>query len=437
MLRILALFAALALNWPALAQEDTTVRAFHDAFFEAWNSGNAEGLVSRLTEDTVYHPMGATTLQGRDAVGGSYVTFLENYAVRMDVTPEVLTATGNRGVMQGTYTSTLTPKDGRPSWQRSGRYYMELVRETGGPWMISRELTQTTADPVPGHMTAPPPVATDGEVKRRFADIAEGQVHYWQGGPAASAKVPLLFLHPGPHTARTQKPLLDALAALRPVYAPDIMGMGDSSPAPASAGEAPDLRYFADAVLRFADATGLEKFAFFGSNLSARIGVEMALQDPDRFHTLILNRMVYHEGETLQMWADGHVPKVEPDQAGLYVVFLWNRLRDLNTYVPWFKKDAENLRGRGLPSAEILHTAFVEQVKMAPTMHKAFDAYWAYPLAEKLPQLRVRTVALEDDAKRVPGAEVWSPAPLGGNVIEAAPERIGVRAEQIDAVIGE
>lgn len=437
MLRILGVYVAFALATPALAQEDPTVRAFHDAFFAAWNAGDSDGLIDRLTEDTIYHPWGATTLAGRAAVGGSYAAFLRDFDVRMDVDPEVLTATGNRGVIQGTYTSTLTPKDGRASWQRSGRYYMELTRETGGPWLISRELTQQTADPVPGQATAPPPAATDGEVKRRFADIAEGQVHYWQGGPAGSAKVPLLFLHPGPHTARTQKPLLDALAALRPVYAPDVMGMGDSSPAPESAGEAPDLSYFADAMLRFADATGLEEFAFFGSNLSARIGVEMALQDPDRFHTLILNRLVYHQGETLQMWAEGHVPKVTPDQAGLYVVFLWNRLRDLNTYVPWFKKDAENLRGRGLPSADILHTAFVEQVKMAPTMHKAFDAYWAYPLADKMPQLQVRTVALEDDAKRVPGAETWSLAPLGGNVIEAAPERLRARAAQIDAVIGE
>ena len=64
-------------------------------------------------------------------------------------------------------------------------------------------------------------------MKRRFADIAEGQVHYWQGGPKNSRKVPLLFMHPGPQTARVQVPLLDVLAENRPVYAPDLMGMGD------------------------------------------------------------------------------------------------------------------------------------------------------------------------------------------------------------------
>ena len=434
-MRIFGFVVSLALVFSSgVWAEDASVRTFHDSFFNAWNTADADGLVARLAPNTVYHPMGGETMHGRQAVGDSYRGFLKSFDVRMEVTPELLESAGNQGLMMGLYTSVLTPKDGRASWARSGRYYMNLVRNDNGTWQIARELTQTTADPIAGVQTAPDAVATVGEMRRRFADIAEGQVHYWQGGPAASSKTPLLFLHPGPHSARAQKPLLDALAAHRPVYAPDVMGMGDSSPPPE---DKPDLAYFADAVLRFADAAGLKKFALYGSNLSARIGVEMALQQPGRFHTLILNRMVFHEGDVLQMWADGHVPQVTPDQGGLYVNFLWNRLRDLNTYLPWFKKGTENLRGRGLPSAEILHVAFVEQVKMAPTMYKAFDAYWLYSLAEKLPQLTVRTFTTGSDAERIPNGETWAPAAIGGNVIEASSDALAARAKQISALIGE
>lgn len=431
-----ALFVlALALAPPALA-EDASVRAFHDAFFEAWNTQNADGLLATLTEDTIYHPMGSTTLYSRDEVGGSYRAFLEGFTVRMDVEAELLEAFGDRGVMMGVYTATMTPKDGGETTARSGRYYMDLVRGEDGGWLISRELTQPTADPVPGStvLFAMDPEPAEAKVRRRFADIDEGQVHYWHGGSSTSDKTPLLFLHPGPHTARVQTPLLDQIAALRPVYAPDIMGMGDSSPPPDAE---PDLAYFADSVLRFADAAGLEKFALYGSNLSARIGVEMALQQPERIHTLFLNRMVYFEGDTLAMWKQGHVPKVTPDTEGQYVMLLWNRLKDLNTYVPWFQKGPENLRGRGLPSAEILHTAFIEQVKMAPTMHLSFDAYWDYPLADKLSQLSVRTFAIERDAERIPDAAVWAPTPMGGNVIEATADALLARAQQMDALIGD
>lgn len=432
-MRALSLVFCLFLTSAASA-ENPSVREFHDAFFAAWNTGDAEHLFKSLTEDTVYHPFGAETLVGKDVVGGSYQAFLEDFTVRMIVRPEVLDAQGTHGLMQGTYRSILTPKDGRPGWERSGRYHMDLVQGDDGAWRIAREVTQQTADPIAGVNAVPSTTAGDSQIRRRFADLAEGQVHYWQGEPPESDKTPLLFLHPGPHSARVQVPLLEALAKHRPVYAPDIMGMGDSSAPP---DDATNLGYFADAVLRFADVTGLQQFALYGSNLSARISVEMALQQPDRIHTLMLNRMVFFEGDTLDMWAAGHVPKVTPDQEGAYVMFLWSRLRDLNTYVPWFQKGTENLRGRGLPHADILHLSFVEQVKMAPTMHRAFDAYWAYPLAEKLPQLNVRTFAVGEDTRRIPKASQWSPSPLGGNVISASDETLAARAAQMNDLIGD
>ena len=270
--------------------------------------------------------------------------------------------------------------------------------------------------------------ADQSAVKRRFADLTEGQVHYWHGGPDASDRTPLLFLHPGPHSARVQVRLLNVLAETRPVYAPDIMGMGDSSPPPE--GPVPELDYFADALHRFATEVGLEQFDIYGSNLSARIGVEMALQRPNQVRRLILNRIAFIEGHELAMWAPNHVPKVTPDQSGTYVTFLWSRLRDLNTYVPWFKKGPDNLRGKGLPSADILHVAFVEQVKMAPTMHLAFDAYWRYPVRERLLLLTVPVLARENVAELVKNARTWAPV-IRGNVIEAQEDNLRAFAAQM------
>ena len=74
---------------------------------------------------------------------------------------------------------------------------------------------------------------------------------------------------------------------------------------------------------------------------------------------------------------------------------------------------------------------------MAPTMHLAFDAYWAYPLIEKLLHLKVQTTVTEADAKRVPDAEIWAPTPLGGNVISATPGALAARAAQFDKIIGD
>lgn len=275
-------------------------------------------------------------------------------------------------------------------------------------------------------------------MKRRFADIAEGQVHYWQGGPAKSdknsRKTPLIFMHPGPQTARVQVPLLDVLAETRPVYAPDLMGMGDSSPPLLKDGKEPDLDYFADAAFRFADAVGLKEFDLMGSSLGGYVAVEMAYQRPHRVKHLVINRLNIMSGELLEQFTKYHGPKVVPDQSGMYVTFLWSRLKDLYTYVPWFQHDAKNLRGRGLPSPEIMHITFTEQVKMATTQYMAFDAYWRYPIAERFAQLKVPVMAGADGVKLLPGAKAWDPK-LSGDVIEVPEAELRAYAAEASAYL--
>ena len=134
----------------ACAAEDLSVRAFHDRFFAAWNAGDLEGLVDALSEDTVYHPMNAATIRGREKLAEVYGQFLGDYHVQMIVSAELLEADGDRGTMMGLYRSTMTPKNGDPPISRGGRYYMDLRRGPDGRWQITRELTQPTADPVPG-----------------------------------------------------------------------------------------------------------------------------------------------------------------------------------------------------------------------------------------------------------------------------------------------
>ena len=174
-MRVFGFVVSLALVFSSgVWAEDASVRTFHDSFFNAWNTADADGLVARLAPNTVYHPMGGETMHGRQAVGDSYRGFLKSFDVRMEVTPELLESAGNQGLMMGLYTSVLTPKDGRASWTRSGRYYMDLVRDDNGDWQIARELTQTTADPIAGVQTAPDALATAGEMRRRFAEDVMG-----------------------------------------------------------------------------------------------------------------------------------------------------------------------------------------------------------------------------------------------------------------------
>lgn len=262
-------------------------------------------------------------------------------------------------------------------------------------------------------------------VKRAFADIEEGQVHYWRGGPCGAP--PLVFLHPGPGTARHQVPLLNVLSASLDVIAPDLMGMGDSAPA---APESPGLDYFADAVWRCVDGLGVSDCFLMGSSLGGRVGVEMALQQPARVRGLILNRIMMIGGEDLAEMKAKHAPEVRPDQTGEYISFVWNRLRDLVFYFPWFKQDAAHKRDVKLPSAELLHISFVEHIKMCATSHKAFTAYWNYPIAEKLRALNVPVLCRSETAPFVTGAKIWAPA-FAGDPLGATPEQLAASAQPV------
>ena len=77
------------------------------------------------------------------------------------------------------------------------------------------------------------PVATTGAVTdgvlRGFLNIAEGQIHYRYRNPESSGRVPLLMLHGFPSSAWILQPYVSAMGAHRPVYAFDLMGMGDST----------------------------------------------------------------------------------------------------------------------------------------------------------------------------------------------------------------
>ncbi|MDX2145819.1 MAG: alpha/beta fold hydrolase [Rhodospirillaceae bacterium] len=259
-------------------------------------------------------------------------------------------------------------------------------------------------------------------VKRAFAEIAEGQVHYWHGAPAhlRLSDAPLVFLHPGPGTARHQVPLLNLFARHIRVIAPDLMGMGDSVPA---APEAPELDYFADAAFRFLDSLGVESCHLMGSSLGGRVAVEMALQKPARVKKLVLNRIMMIAGENLTEMKAKHAPQVLPDQTGAYLWFVWNRLRNLAIYFPWFKTDAAHMRKVDLPSAENMHVSLVEHLKMCATSHKAFTAYWNYPIAEKLRLVKVPTMCRAETAAFVPGATPWTPV-FEGDPLGAKPEAL-------------
>lgn len=93
-------------------------------------------------------------------------------------------------------------------------------------------------------------------VRRGFADIAEGQMHYRIARPAEpTGRRPLVMFGGAAESARSMLRLIARIGETRTTVGFDCLGQGDSSP-PRAADV--DMAYFADAAARAIDALGPE-----------------------------------------------------------------------------------------------------------------------------------------------------------------------------------
>ena len=118
-------------------------------------------------------------------------------------------------------------------------------------------------------------------MKRAYADIPEGQVHYVTEGEGK----PLLLLHMTPRSWTIYRNVIPLLSKSRRVIAMDSLGFGNSDPPPRANFAIPD---YAQSVAHFLDALGIQNTDIWGSMTGSRIAAEFAATWPDRVRRLVL-----------------------------------------------------------------------------------------------------------------------------------------------------
>lgn len=108
-------------------------------------------------------------------------------------------------------------------------------------------------------------------IERAFVWLAEGQLHLRRIAGSDPAVRPLFLLHASPSSSWGLVGLMNALADAGhrgPIVAPDTLGNGDSAP---PGPDRPDIGYFADSMVRLADALGYDRVDVYGGHTGARI----------------------------------------------------------------------------------------------------------------------------------------------------------------------
>ena len=215
-------------------------------------------------------------------------------------------------------------------------------------------------------------------IKRGFADLPHGQVHYRHAGAGA----PLLTLHASPGSSRQLVGLIGEFAKTHRVFAPDTPGNGDSVPL---YDREPTIVDLAGAVERFLDAVRVEKVDLYGSHTGAAIAAELAILAPGRINAVVLDGVSVLTPQELEEILARYAFPFPADQDGAYLTRIFQFCRDQYLFFPWYNRTRAGRRDNGLGSAADLHAWVVEVLKANETYHLNYRAAFKWDASARLP----------------------------------------------------
>ena len=254
------------------------------------------------------------------------------------------------------------------------------------------------------------------DVKRGYADFADGQIHYRIARPAQpTGKRPLVLFHGSPASSRSLERMVRALGKSRPTIAFDALGQGDSDP---PKDDKVGIEYFAAAVAQALTSLGPDfaKVDAFGTHTGGRIATELAINHTAQVNKIILDGMRRGVSPFWHEYAASLDYSQYIDQDGTQFQKSFMRTRDIYLFFPPYMKDAAHRRGDGLPPAMEVHEDAIEGFKAIRYGHIAYKLAVLYPADKRLPVIPVPVLCtcarldgphgeLDDVAKMIPGAQ--------------------------------
>ncbi len=185
----------------------------------------------------------------------------------------------------------------------------------------------------------------DLAVRRHFADLSHGQLHYAACGDPAAA--PVLLLHQTPRSWLEYAQVLPVLGTRYRALAMDTVGFGDSEPlaGPAS------IEGWAQAAVGLLDALGVDRAHVVGHHTGGVIAVELGAVHGQRVRSLVLSSTPYtNEPFRLARAQRPPIDAVEASPDGDHLTELWRKRqgfypKDRPDLLQAFVLDALKVRG--------------------------------------------------------------------------------------------
>ncbi len=175
----------------------------------------------------------------------------------------------------------------------------------------------TTTAQAPAAASPAPPI------RRAFADVSIGQVHYASCGDAAAP--PVLLLHQSPRSWLEYRHVLPLLGGRFRAIAMDTAGFGDSAPCAAP----PSIERWAAIAIELLDALRIGRVAVVGHHTGGVVAIEIAARLGARVRALVLSSTPYVDDDfRRERAARPAIDAVEPAGDGRHVAALWQGRAD-------------------------------------------------------------------------------------------------------------
>jgi pimeloyl-ACP methyl ester carboxylesterase len=208
-------------------------------------------------------------------------------------------------------------------------------------------------------------------VRRAFADLPHGQVHYAECGDAGAPAV--LLLHQTPRSWAEYREVLPLLGAHCHAVAMDTAGFGDSAPLP----EPASIEAWAEVALQLLDALRLPVVHLVGHHTGGVIAVELAARHPARVASLVLSSTPCTDEAFRRARAERPpIDHVEPSADGSHLAALWRRRQAF--YPP------------GRP--DLLHAFVLDALKVQGDLEAGHRAVARYRMEDRLGAIRQPTL---------------------------------------------
>jgi len=157
-------------------------------------------------------------------------------------------------------------------------------------------------------------------IRRAFADLSVGQVHYAVCGDAHAPAV--LLLHQSPRSWAEYRAVLPLLGARYRAIAMDTAGFGDSS----DGGVPASIAQWARVACELLDALSIRQADVVGHHTGGVVAIELAAAFPDRVRGLVLSCTPYTDEPFRRARAQRPpIDEVAPSEDGSHLAALWQK----------------------------------------------------------------------------------------------------------------